>query len=145
MTTVAAKNGQMAADTLLSGDYVMRVQKIYRLASGTIVGGCADDWHVAYAAIAWLLTPTGEAPTFDGATLLAMHPDGSLHMADNRFPFYPLLDKTAAIGCGAQAAMAAMLGGATAGEAVKVAAKIDPSTNDSVQMLELVKAKRRAR
>lgn len=142
MTTIATKDGQMAADTQLSGDYVVRVQKIHLLPSGGIVGGCGV-WHLAYAAIDWLLRPSGDAPLFEDCTLLALYPDGSLHIAENRFPFYPLLDRFAAIGCGSQVAMAAMAGGATAGEAVKVAARIDPSTNGSVQMLELPKAKRR--
>ena len=145
MTTIACKAGQMAADTQLTGDYILRAQKIYRLPSGAIVCGCGD-WYLAYAAIDWLLNgQQGEQPKFKGACLLALHPDGTIHMAENQFPFFPLLDKIAAIGCGAQGAVLAMNAGASAGEAVKAVAKIDANTNDSVQMLELEKPKRRVR
>ena len=38
MTTVAAKGGEMVADTQCTGDYTLRVQKIFRLQDGGVVG-----------------------------------------------------------------------------------------------------------
>lgn len=144
MTTVAASNGCMAADTQLSGDYKLRAQKIVQLPDGTLVGG-AGVWNRCWAAMCWLMGgEQGEPPKFKGSSLLIMRPDGALWMADEEFPPFPLLDTEAAIGSGAQAAMAAMRSGMSAGDAVKHACKIDCGSSDPVQMLRLPKPKRPA-
>lgn len=137
MTTIAANATGMAADTQLTGEYKFRVQKIHALADGSIVGG-AGDWGRAYAAIQWLLGGcVGEAPRMKGANLLILRPDGSLWIVDNEWPAFPLLDKVASIGCGAQAAMVAMASGKAPADAVKEVCKLDAYSGDPVQFLAL--------
>lgn len=82
MTTVAAKAGQMAADTQLSGEYTMRVQKIMRLSDGSIAGG-AGTWRNAYAALKWLDEgEKGDPPSLEDTDILLIRPDGSLWLAE---------------------------------------------------------------
>lgn len=65
----------MAADTQLTGDYKLRVQKIVRLPDGGVAGG-AGVWHRAYAGMQWLAGgEQGEPPKIKGATLLILRPD----------------------------------------------------------------------
>ena len=138
MTTIAFKPPTMAGDTQITADTVVyRAQKIYKLPDGSIAGGCGS-WAKAYLAISWLLNgEKGDSPRFDGAQVLIAKPDGSLWLADDEFPAYPLLDKQAAIGCGAQAAMLAMNNGASAIEAVQQVAKVDANTSAPVQFLSI--------
>lgn len=92
----------------------------------------------------WLLGgEQGDPPKLKDSCLLVMKPDGGLWMVEDEFPAFPLLDREAAIGSGAAAAMTAMRGGMSAGEAVKAVCRIDPNTSDPVQMLRLPKPKRR--
>lgn len=131
----------MAADTQLTGDYRLRAQKIVQLADGTLVGG-AGCWHRCWAAMLWMLGgEQGEPPKIKDAVLLIMRQDGSLWIAEDEFPAFPLLDREAAIGSGAAAAMMAMRSGASAGDAVKATCRIDCGSSDPVQMLRLPKKK----
>ncbi len=137
MTTIAAKAGQIASDTQATGDYMLRVQKIVNLPDGGVAGGCGH-WSRAWAGLQWLVGgEEGPPPKIKGAALLIVRPDGSLWLAEDEFPAYPLLDKFAAIGAGAQAAMAAMDGGADAVKAVQVACKLDAYTSAPVQVLSI--------
>jgi hypothetical protein len=141
MTTVAAKDGCMAADTQLTGDYRLRAQKIVQLADGTLVGG-AGTWHRCWTAMCWLLGgEQGDPPKLKDSCLLIMRPDGGLWIVEDEFPPFPLLDREAAIGSGAAAAMMAMRSGASAGDAVKATCRIDCASSDPVQMLRLPKKK----
>lgn len=108
MTTVAVRDGVMAADTQLSASTIHRAQKVFELPGGGCVGGCGE-WSKAYAAISWLLGGRqGDAPEFENAELVILRPDGSVWIACERFPEFPILDDVAAIGCGSAAAMALM-------------------------------------
>lgn len=145
MTTVCASRGEIAADTQLTGAYVFRVQKVMRLHDGG-VAGAAGHWAKAYAGLTWLAGgEVGEPPKIKGVDILIIRPDGGLWIAEGEWPAYPLLDKFAAIGAGAQAAVAAMQDGASAVEAVKKAARIDPYTSDPVQTLSIEKKAPRKR
>jgi hypothetical protein len=127
----------MAADTQLTGDYRYRVQKIVGLPDGGIAGG-AGIWSRAYAGLSWLASgEVTEPPKIKGATILILRPDGSLWIAEGDWPAYPLLDKQAAIGCGCQAAMQAMVDGSSPGEAIKKVCKLDAFTGEPVQVLSL--------
>ena len=137
MTTIACKGGQMAADTQCTGDYVLRMQKIYKLPDGGIVG-LGGVTGRAYAGVAWMLAgEVGDPPKMKGGALLILRPDGSIWVADDEWPPFPIMDKQAAIGSGSMIAIEAMSNGATAAEAVKRAAKIDPYTSEPVQQLSL--------
>jgi hypothetical protein len=135
----------MAADTQCTGDYLMRVQKIFRLPDGGIVGMAGSPTR-GFAAVKWLLEgEQGDAPKFKGSCVLILRPDGALYYADDEFPAVPILDRMAAIGSGSTAAMLAMTRGASAAEAVKQSAKIDPYTSEPIQMLALERKPRRRR
>src|SRR5690606_11222999 len=83
LTTVAASQDSMAADTQLTGEYNYRVQKIYRLADGSLVGG-AGYWARCYAGIKWLLEGAeGDPPKIKGASLLILRPDRTLWLVEN--------------------------------------------------------------
>ena len=97
-------------------------------------------WH---AGLRWLTEgEQGEPPKIKGATLLIAKADGSLWLAENEFPAYPLLDKYTAVGAGA---MAAMNGGANAGDAVKAAVRLDAYTSDPIQILKIEPVPKRRR
>lgn len=140
MTTAAAFRGVMAADTQLTGNgVVFRVQKLFRLPDGGVASG-AGDWGKCYAALKWLSDgEKGECPTFEDSSLLILRPDGSIWIADDLWPAYPLLDEFAAIGSGQQAAQAAMRAGKSAEQAVRVAIGVDNATSDPVQTMRVRK------
>ncbi|WP_423156451.1 hypothetical protein [Stenotrophomonas maltophilia] len=143
MTTIAVKDGVMAADTQLSSSTIHRVQKIYPLPGGGCVGGCGE-WSKAYAAISWLLGGRqGEAPEFENAELVLMKPDGSVWIACERFPEFPLLEDVAALGCGSAAAMALMTHGLGAKEAVRATCRTDPGSSEPVQVFKLPKRRKK--
>lgn len=135
MTTIAFKDGVMAADTQITSDYAIHAPKIFRLPDGGVAGG-AGDWSRAYAGIKWLMEgEKGDPPNLGDADILIARADGTLWKANEEFPAYPLLDKMAAIGCGALAAIVAMRGGSTAVEAVQAVAVSDIYTNDPVMSM----------
>jgi len=140
VTTAAYKDGTMAADTqLTAGTMIYRTQKVYQLPDGGLVSA-TGQWSRCYAAIDWLVKGRkGEAPSFKDCQLLIVKKDGSVWLADDYFPEYPIQDTQVAIGCGAQAAMVAMESGATAIEAVQRVAKLDANTSGPVQYLSIKK------
>ncbi len=143
MTTIAVRDGVMAADTQLSSGTIHRAQKIFELPGGGCVGGCGT-WAKAYAAISWLLSGRqGDAPEFEDAELVILKPDGSVWIACERFPEFPLLDDTAAVGCGAPAAMALMHAGFSAKDAVKATCKTDPGSSEPIQVYKLPKKRKK--
>lgn len=137
MTTIAARDGIMAADSQCSGDYVLRVRKIHRLPDGSLVAGCGTSAAV-YAAIQWAASGRqGDPPDIDGSRLLFLRQDGSLWLADGRFPEFPLADKFAAIGSGSMAAQTAMRLGQSAIEAVRTACQVDDGSSAPVHHMSL--------
>jgi hypothetical protein len=137
MTTIVADATGIAADTQCTGDCMYRVQKILRLPDGGVVGYCGDTAR-GYAAAKWMADgEQGDPPKAKGAYLLILRPDRSLWVVEGEFPAFPLLDKSAAIGSGAQAAMCALNAGKSPAEAVKEAVRLDAYTSDPVQFLAL--------
>lgn len=143
MTTVAVRDGVMAADTQLSAGTIHRAQKIFELPGGGCVGGCGE-WSKAYAAISWLLGGRqGDAPDFENAELVILKPDGTVWIACERFPEFPILDDVAAIGCGSAAAMALMHYGLGAKDAVRATCKTDPGSSEPIQVYKLPKKRKK--
>lgn len=137
MTTVAARDGVMAADSQSTGDYICRVRKILRLPDGTLAAGAGTSAAV-YAAIQWVIGGRqGDAPDIEGSCVLFLRPNGSLWLADGRWPEFPLADKHIAIGSGGMAAQAAMLMGASAIEAVRIACHLDDGSSAPVHSAKL--------
>lgn len=137
MTTIAYKDGVMAADTQATGDHHSRVRKIERMADGTLVGACGA-WRACHAAIEWLRCgQEGKPPKMAGAWLLVVPPNGKVYYAEETWPPFPTTSKLGAIGSGAPLAMGAMEAGASALEAVRIAAKHDGNTSGPFHTLRL--------
>lgn len=141
MTTIACRDGEMAADTQCGGDYVGRVRKLHRLPDGSIAAGAGVSSAV-YAAIAWIQGGRqGDAPDVSRSGVLILRPDGSIWLVDGRWPEFPLMGDRYAIGSGGMAAMTAMHLGASAAEAVRVACLFDESSSAPIHTMKLGKSK----
>lgn len=141
MTVIAFKDGVMAADTMLSdGNAHYRVKKLWRLPDGGVAGG-AGVQRAAYAVLKFLADGGDiggkDAPDAEDSEILIARPDGALWMIDGGFPAFPLLDKVAAIGCGADAARMAMSLGLSAVEAVSKVTRQDLLCGDPVQSMDV--------
>lgn len=143
MTTIAVRDGVMAADTQISCSTIHRAQKVFELPGGGCVGG-SGEWTQVYRAISWLMGGrVGDAPEFEGCELLILRPDSSVWIADAFFPEYPILDGVAAVGCGAPAAMALMHAGFSAKDAVRATCRTDPGSSEPVQVYKLPKKRKK--
>lgn len=142
MTVIAFKDGTMAADTRVSfGNEAIRATKLVRMQDGGVAGGCGL-WSAAYAALRYLETGgpyddehANNLPNIKDACILIARPDGSLWLLEDRFPAYPILDKSAAFGCGSAAAIMAMRLGQSAPAAVAQVTRQDILCGDPVQSM----------
>lgn len=146
MTTIAYRNGEVAADTQESDGAVMnRGPKLVRLPCGGVAGGAGDSISIQKA-LDWLAKPKGERPKLKEAQLLVAYGDGRVgYYDDPKWTFIPVYG-CFAIGSGSQAAMAAMNHfGASAEQAVLAAATADPNTSAPVDVyrVEPVKVRKR--
>lgn len=136
MTTIAYRDGVMAADTASwdsCGIFFGRSRKIYRLADGRVLG-TAGSKSMALRVVAWLNgsadrpTPNDERPTDRFAGIIA-DCDGRIFYMDASLEPSELLDcKFTAIGSGRELALGAMAMGASASDACCIAAKFDQGT-----------------
>jgi hypothetical protein len=136
MTTIAVHEGEVATDTQLTGgNYAVRVEKLVRLPDGG-VAAAAGLWKAAWPGLQWLAAgEKGEAPDIEGATIVIVRPDHSVWLADETFPAFPILERTYALGCGADLARMAMAQGRSPVEAVAEACELD--ANSSAPILSL--------
>lgn len=141
MTTVAFRDGVLAADSLASDEScAIQVQKIVRLPKGDVAGGAGSLPEVTNA-LQWLAKGgKGAAPSIEGSTLL-FTVDGVLHLAGGGWPGVPVKG-FAAIGSGAQGALVAMKLGCTAEQAVTAVAGVDHCTGGEIDVLAYAKPKR---
>lgn len=140
MTTIAYRDGVLASDSLVTlgntkvhGSY----QKIRRI-GGYLVGtaGSVATWQQF---IDWVKSGNDEDPPPKGVyNALIVDPRGKVREIENGSVLpCPRGAKFFAIGSGSPYALAAMYAGATAAEAVKIAAKIDTSTGLPVKTLKV--------
>ena len=146
MTTIAVRDGQMAADTQVTESALaLRGEKIVRLPCGGLAGGCGLYGEVRRGLV-WLQSGgKGKPPKLTESEILVAYGDGRVGSYSGRWTFMPYRGP-AAVGSGAQAALAAMYHyDASAEEAVKAAASVDPNTSGPVDVfrVEPVKAKKR--
>jgi hypothetical protein len=138
----------MACDSRADGEYIMTVEKVFRLPQGGFVGGAGNSCDCV-AAIRWMQAgEVGDPPSSekeDSFYLLILRPDGTIWRAENRFPAFKVLDDFAATGSGSNLAMAAMEMGASAADSVRVAAKYDSGTGGRVREYSLERKPRRRR
>lgn len=133
MTTIALKDGLMAADYLVGGDYA-GFKKIQRIRRGNWAGGWAGicgSFYSAMALLAEIQKPTPERRHEEDETTLLIVPPGSGKPLTITWELAPVVNPPGpyAMGTGAQAAMAAMLCGADVQRAVELACRLDPSSS----------------
>jgi len=143
MTTVAYKDGVLAADRAISGQgHIGSTRKVFRRKSdGALVGWCGTV-SVCQRWVDWFLAgERGVAPNLgtdeDSAShMLVVRPNGGVEQHDRYgravfdAPYY-------AIGSGGDYALGAMAFGATARQAVAAAMKHDHMTGSGVQYVFL--------
>jgi len=136
MTTIAYKEGVIAADTAVhDGDtYAGQCDKIWTMSNGWLGGaaGCMGDCS-AFAR--WFLSKCdGDPPNFaeDDSEALVIRDRGNIEWigGKGRRAFYR--PEHCAIGSGFPVAAGAMAAGASAIEAVKVAARLNAFTQEPI-------------
>ena len=147
MTTIAVRDGVMAADTL--GDLLgkrCKSKKLWRLSDGGVFG-CSGVWTEGKLFADWYngganrdeppkwLVQRDETVDFHALILL---PSGTYLWSYNLVAD-EMFEDFWAIGTGAAAALAAMHCGKTAQEAVYVAMVVDTYTGGDVETMELAK------
>jgi hypothetical protein len=137
VTTVAISEGEVAADTQLTGgNYVLRTAKMVRLPDGG-VAVAAGVFRTGYAGLKWLAEgERGEPPEIDGATIAIVRPDGTILLADDGWPAFPLMERTLALGCGADLARMAMANGRSPVEAVADACELDANSSAPIMSMK---------
>ena len=140
MTTICYRDGVLAADSLVTlgstkvhGSY----QKIRRI--GEYLVGTAGAVADCQAFVVWLKACDSTQPPPKGEYgALVVGPQGRVREIENGSVLpCPRGAKFFALGSGGPYALAAMYAGATATEAVKIAAKIDTSTGLPVKTLKI--------
>lgn len=143
MTTVAWRAGCIAADRLLDG--WMQDCKLFRLKDGSILSG-AGQYDDILEVAAWIKGGCKKAdkPDFsqrsddETSDLILACPDGKAYWLT--MPWLrrvEIKDEFYAIGSGAKVALGAMAAGATARQAVEIAARFDDATGSGVDALEV--------
>lgn len=149
MSTIAYRDGVMAADTLgVNGANLTReTRKLHRLDdaivgfTGNYVDGLTfvDWWRVGHdmdSLPKFIVYRDGDAPDF---VALVLNADG-LNLWTEHFQSSPVPDEFFTIGSGAMAARAAMVMGASAERAVEVAMLVDLHTGGKVEAERLYPA-----
>jgi ATP-dependent protease HslVU (ClpYQ) peptidase subunit len=155
MTTIAYRDGVMAADTRVTyGSRAHRCTKLYRKSVGTgrskhdvIIATAGEaspsllfvDWYGSDRPIPDMLRSQG-----GDFTCLILTPDG-LFEADVYCRPTRILEEFYAIGSGARGALAAMVCGKNAIEAVAVAAVHDIYTGGDIEWMSLEQPRRQRR
>lgn len=133
MTTAAISEGVVAVDTQLTGgNYAVRGTKLVRLTDGGVAVACGV-FRAGYAGLKWLGEgERGEPPDIEGATIAIVRPDGSIWIAEDGWPAYPISDRSYALGCGSDLARAAMADGHDPVQAVAKACELDAHSSDPI-------------
>jgi hypothetical protein len=136
MTTAAIADGVVAVDSQCTGgNYAVRMQKLVRLPDGGVAVG-SGLVPSAWAGLKWLADgERGDPPEIEGATIAIVRPDNSIWLADDRWPAFPIMDKTYAIGCGQDLARKAMADGADPVQAVAEACELDAMSSGPILSL----------
>lgn len=142
MTTIAYRDGVLAADTatwINDGNVRCpgRTGKLRRLSDGSLYSGAGASAQIEEFGN-WLESGCkGDKPKADDISVLHIRLDGTivlyageLERVAGEAPFY-------AVGSGASAALGAMMAGASAAEAVRIAMEVDPYTAGEVDVLHL--------
>jgi len=136
MTTIAYRDGVLAADGLCTRDGTVvefRAEKIRRLENGDILALCGTS-YVRQIFAEWWLDRTKPQPDLTESSAIVLTADGLLEYEGNgqHISFTRIRDEFSAWGSGATAALGAMHMGATALQAVQIAATLDLKTGGEI-------------
>jgi ATP-dependent HslUV protease subunit HslV len=140
MTTLAYRNGVLAADSLVSsvGTRVGEMRKVWKTKSGALVG-FAGNASLSYEIDQWVTNDlAGETPgTADRGTILLVQPGGEVFVIDDDGGPVRIVAPFHADGSGSDIAIGAMAAGASAVQAVEIASLYDTATGGAIQYVEL--------
>jgi ATP-dependent protease HslVU (ClpYQ) peptidase subunit len=137
VTTIAYRDGVIAADTLIScgnhrdGSYTKIAKR------GRLLGGSSGSAAEGYAWLRWFEAGCkGEPPKMLKTNAFIAQPNGTLVFfgEDGSFPFKPN-GEFYAIGSGCEYAVGAMAFGASAPEAVRIAMQFDSGSAGEITVL----------
>lgn len=135
MTTIAYKDGVLAADSLATfGSATFKETKITRLPDGTVVA-IAGEGSAGNRFLEWLMGEGEEMPEQQDFAALRVTADGVL-VYTGEYTTAALTTDPVAIGSGGNFAIAGMHLGMTAAEAVQLATEIDPNSGGPVCVAE---------
>ena len=141
MTTVAAKasTGEIAADSMVSGDDSFYLVEKLRLGKTSLYGACGDwDKILKFYQV---LEAGGDLDSDTDVTVLELRHDGIWIYESTIIPA-KIKNDFWAIGTGANYAIAAMHLGLSPAEAVKIACMYDTSSHEPIDVLKLPRKSR---
>lgn len=140
MTTIAYRDGILAADTMVSGSgcRVGSVVKAFRRTDGHMAGAAGDlSW--AQRLLGWFTAgEEGEAPLpkENAGEAIIVRPDGEVFFVDES-GMHTLSAEFFSLGSGACVALGAMAAGASAETAIEIACRFDCHTGGDITVLHL--------
>lgn len=143
MTTIVFRDGVLAADTAVfdRGCYCGQTEKIFKSPNGSLFGAAGAIGDLIRFK-EWMLAgePEADRPQFkdEDSEAVVIRPDGTVHWFGTRdHAQINSADNYYAIGSGFLIAMGAMAHGATAEEAINIAADLDSRTRRPLKILKL--------
>lgn len=143
MTTIAYKNSIMAADSACfdSSLYQGEVEKLWMIPPIGLIG-CSGEIGAMIQFVEWLQDDSEKKRKpdlpddcdFEG---ILVNPDGDVVHYDRHLVPIRVANEFHAIGSGRKLALGAMMAGASAEEAVKIACHYDMVTREPVRMIQL--------
>lgn len=138
MTTIAYKDGVLVADTQVTeGNWTLgTVVKVRRI--GRVLAGYAGGLSAGQRFLEWVAEGlAGDCPMEEGNEGFVIEPDGRITVWNSEYGIAMGHGKYYSCGSGRPFAVGAMAAGASAQEAVLIAATHDIYTNDKLTVLHL--------
>ena len=142
MTTIAWDGKTLAGDKQTTHDGTptptRKVFRFMRRDDGQLVlCGCAGDTSDCQAYVRWARGITKKEPAFSDLLVMLIDRRGRVWCATEKMNWYRVGARQWAIGSGADYALAAMMCGKSAREAVRIASRLDTSTGLGVDVVTL--------
>jgi len=145
MTTIAIKDGVVASDSMQTGYFIdqvnaVKTKKLKRISDcQTVIVGGAGTFSEVHQFMDWVEYSCNKEDYISSndrdSTLFVVDSEGVWKYDTYYKPIYS--GKMSAFGSGAQFAMGAMMAGATAEEAVRIAIELDTNSGRDVVTLRL--------
>lgn len=139
MTTIAYRDGVLAADTLAtSGEHLRpgKIHKIFSLYDGSLFGVTGEYVQAQKLLSSLMQRRVPPIHIGENARGIRIFRSGICRIYELDF-FYEFSPEFCAWGSGADAALGALYAGASARSAVEIAAKVDPWTGGEITELRL--------